>query len=317
LSYFDIIPSFAILLFSLLCYQKGLLKSLLGLAVLGGALLLSVQLYPAMANWLSLNFSIEPLWLNPLAFAILFTGGLVFFYSIGLLIKRWVPNSVHTSPANKVLGLVPGLVAGWMVALVITKISAASTSASFSEQVEKSFFASSAKGSPNLMEGKLTAIFTPPIDEKISGAHEGIGNSVVGSEPFTTSNYVSRPDLEVTMLQLINAERVKQHLKPLKADEKMREAAALHAADMFVRGYFSHNSPEGIDPFMRMKKMGIKYKAAGENLAHAANLTLAHNGLMRSPGHRDNILSPAFGRVGIAILDAGTKGLMFAQEFRD
>jgi uncharacterized protein YkwD len=84
---------------------------------------------------------------------------------------------------------------------------------------------------------------------------------------------------------------------------------------MFTRGYFSHNTPDGINPFQRMKKVGITYLSAGENLAHSYSLDSAHTGLMNSPGHRDNILNTHFGKIGISVLSSDTKGLMVVQEF--
>ncbi len=86
---------------------------------------------------------------------------------------------------------------------------------------------------------------------------------------------------------------------------------------MLARGYFSHYTPEGLSPFDRMAKANIAFIAAGENLAFAPNVTLAMQGLMQSPGHRANILSKDFGRVGIGVLDAGIYGEMFVQEFKD
>jgi len=66
-----------------------------------------------------------------------------------------------------------------------------------------------------------------------------------------------------------------------------------------------------------MRAAGIRYLTAGENLALAPTLQVAHNGLMNSPGHRANILHAQFGRLGIGILDGGIRGLMVSQEFRD
>jgi uncharacterized protein YkwD len=86
---------------------------------------------------------------------------------------------------------------------------------------------------------------------------------------------------------------------------------------MFARGYFAHETPEGESPFDRFNKAGITYRTAGENLALAPTLSLAHTGLMNSPGHRANILNPEFGRVGIGIIDGGLHGLMVTQDFRD
>ena len=86
---------------------------------------------------------------------------------------------------------------------------------------------------------------------------------------------------------------------------------------MFEKGYFSHNSPEGKTPFDRIDTAQIQYKAAGENLAYAPSVEVAHEGLMNSPGHKENILRPEFGTLGVGVIDGGINGKMFCQEFTD
>jgi uncharacterized protein YkwD len=120
---------------------------------------------------------------------------------------------------------------------------------------------------------------------------------------------------EKKMLELVNEERVKRGLKPLKMNEDLLRLARAHSKDMFERGYFAHVNPDGEDPFDRMKRFEISFKVAGENLALAPNVNLAHEGLMNSPGHRANILTAEFGLVGIGCIDGGTYGKMFSQEF--
>ena len=87
--------------------------------------------------------------------------------------------------------------------------------------------------------------------------------------------------------------------------------------DMFNRGYFSHITPEGQTPGNRMRKEGVRFITSGENLALGQTLLICHNGLMNSPGHRANILNPAYERIGIGILDGGKYGLMITQNFRN
>jgi uncharacterized protein YkwD len=119
------------------------------------------------------------------------------------------------------------------------------------------------------------------------------------------------------MLELINVERQAHGLQPLQADPEATDVARAHSRDMFARGYFSHLAPDGADPCARLRRAGVSFRAAGENLALARTLAMAHRGLMDSPGHRANILRPAFGRVGIGILDGGRHGLMVTQVFRN
>jgi uncharacterized protein YkwD len=66
-----------------------------------------------------------------------------------------------------------------------------------------------------------------------------------------------------------------------------------------------------------MTQAGVQFRTAGENLALAPTVRVAHTGLMNSPGHRANILRPAFGRLGIGIVDGGYRGIMVSQEFRN
>jgi len=119
------------------------------------------------------------------------------------------------------------------------------------------------------------------------------------------------------MLQMINAERQKRGLKTLVADPEMLQVARAHSQDMFAKGYFAHDDLDGKDPFDRMRAANIHFGTAGENLALAQTVEIAHVNLMNSPGHRANILNPSFGRVGIGILDGGFYGLMISQEFRN
>jgi len=135
--------------------------------------------------------------------------------------------------------------------------------------------------------------------------------------PYKVSDTRPRPDLEARMLQLVNAERIAAGLKPLAPDPELTEVARRHSADMFARGYFAHDTPEGLTPFDRMRAADVRFLTAGENLALAPTISVAHSGLMNSPGHRANILRREFGRVGIGVMDGGMRGLMVSQEFRN
>jgi uncharacterized protein YkwD len=119
------------------------------------------------------------------------------------------------------------------------------------------------------------------------------------------------------MLLLINNERTSRGLKAIVFDANLAQVGRDHCSDMFKRGYFSHYTPEGASPFDRMVSNGISFNYAGENLALAPNVDLSMQGLMQSPGHKANILSSNFNRVGIGVIDGGIYGEMFCQEFTD
>lgn len=120
---------------------------------------------------------------------------------------------------------------------------------------------------------------------------------------------------EAQMVELVNEERRARGLVELVIDERLVEVARAHSREMFELGYFSHQSPNTGSPFDRMTNAGIEYQRAGENLAYAQSVAVAHRGLMDSPGHRENILRPEFTRIGVGVIAAGAYGRMFTQLF--
>src|SRR3989344_5789239 len=167
------------------------------------------------------------------------------------------------------------------------------------------------------IEIRVKKIFGGAIEETINFLTIKQGSTETVKLNFTTSQVRVDQKSEFKMASLINIERKKRGLSEIYVDEKLREAARLHAKDMLERGYFSHYTPEGISPFDRMEAANVAYKFAGENLAFAPDIQIAMNGLMKSQGHRDNILSPNFRKAGIGVLDAGIFGKIFVQEFTD
>lgn len=120
---------------------------------------------------------------------------------------------------------------------------------------------------------------------------------------------------ELKMLELVNQERAKAGAAPLIMDIDLVKIARLKARDMIDKNYFGHTSPTYGDPFTMMKKFGIQYGYAGENLAGNSSVEIAHEALMASPGHRKNILNPNYTHIGIGIVDGGPYGTMFTQLF--
>ena len=118
-----------------------------------------------------------------------------------------------------------------------------------------------------------------------------------------------------TMIQLVNKEREKMGLDPLLVNMSLVELARMKSQDMIDHDYFGHQSPTYGSPFDMMKSAGIQYRTAGENLAGAHTVEIAHHNLMNSPGHRQNILNSAFTHVGVGVVKGGPYGIMFTQMF--
>ena len=120
---------------------------------------------------------------------------------------------------------------------------------------------------------------------------------------------------ENEMLRLVNGERVKNGLSPLKLDIEITRVARLKSQDMIENNYFSHNSPTYGSPFDMMKTFGIKFIYGGENLAGDSTIKDAHQSLMNSPGHKENILNPNFTHVGIGVKEGSPYGKIITQMF--
>jgi uncharacterized YkwD family protein len=103
------------------------------------------------------------------------------------------------------------------------------------------------------------------------------------------------------VVALVNQERAKAGLKPLQADRALTAVALDKAIDMHNNHYFSHNSPTYGSPFDMMRKYGISFRTAGENIAMGQRSPQeVMNQWMNSKGHRANILNPNFTKIGVA-----------------
>lgn len=118
------------------------------------------------------------------------------------------------------------------------------------------------------------------------------------------------------VLQLVNDERSKAGLQPLKMSEELRSIATLKARDMKDNNYFDHTSKTYGTPFQMLQDFGVHYSAAGENIA-AGQRTAEEvmNAWLNSSGHRANILNKNFDTIGIGYVEGGQYGTYWTQLF--
>ncbi|MDF2614459.1 MAG: hypothetical protein K0S71_2245 [Clostridia bacterium] len=125
------------------------------------------------------------------------------------------------------------------------------------------------------------------------------------SAPTTTTNS-SVSAYENKVLELVNVERQKAGLAALKMDAALSNVARMKSADMQAKKYFDHTSPTYGSPFDMMKKFGITYKTAGENIAMGQRTPEeVVKAWMNSPGHRANILKASFTHIGVGYVANG------------
>jgi uncharacterized protein YkwD len=116
---------------------------------------------------------------------------------------------------------------------------------------------------------------------------------------------------------VLNEQRARHGLRPLGLNGRLSQAAHRHAADMARRNYFAHDTPGGGSFVDRIRRAGYLTGArrwtVGENLAWGSHGRSAPRVIadmwMNSPGHRANILSPAFREIGVGVVaDAPVAG---------
>jgi len=137
-------------------------------------------------------------------------------------------------------------------------------------------------------------------------------NSSVVS-PYQNPSYDS--EAERQLLEMANADRTRTGLPPLKMDDGLVRAARAHAVRMASQNQLSHQFSGEPSLTERISASAtLHLSRAGENVAMATTPEDAHQALMSSPPHRDNLLSPNFNVAGIGVFRSGNR-LYVAQDF--
>lgn len=306
---------------------------ILGILDLGGLLLsffASLKFYSFVGELLVVNFSLPRGIANASGFLISgLLSELLLSFVINLTFRKIYPLITVRVKAkklelilsvDKILGFIPVLGEALIfTAFILTLFVTLPIQGAVKKDIVSSKIGAPLIAKTQGIERKLNAIFGAAVNETLTfltvNPSPSSGEKV--DLRFTQKEIKVDEGAEELMFTLVNQERVKAGVGQLAMSLKLRDLARTYAKDMFARGYFSHYNPEGQSPFDRMDKAGIHFTSAGENLALAPNVELAHQGLMNSPGHRRNILSPDFGKVGIGAIDGGIYGEMFVQEFTD
>jgi uncharacterized protein YkwD len=315
----DVLLAIVILLSVLNGYRRGFVHGVLDLAGWVLSLLAGLRYYEPVAQWLGPRIDLwSEVWDRPIAFVLIAVVVGVIVQVIGYWLLIRLPRDIQERRANQVLGVIPGFVNGVIIVAIISALLLAiPLSEGLSERTRDSALVNRLAIYAEQLEGQLRPVFGDAIARSLNLLTIRPDSNERVNLPFTVQSSRPRPDLEKQMLDLVNQERVANGLNPLAPDPELTEVARQHSADMFVRGYFAHDTPEGLSPFDRMHAANVRFTTAGENLALAPTIPVAHNGLMNSPGHRANILRREFGRVGIGVMDGGMRGLMISQEFRN
>lgn len=106
-----------------------------------------------------------------------------------------------------------------------------------------------------------------------------------------------------------NKQREEQSLSTLTLSPTLSRAAEKKAKDMFEKGYWAHNAPDGATPWDFIHGEGYRYTYAGENLARDFSYSKdVVDAWMASPSHRDNLMRPEYQEIGFAVVNGTLNG---------
>lgn len=149
---------------------------------------------------------------------------------------------------------------------------------------------------------------------KIAVRHQVGMSEIIAANPQIKNPNLIYPGQKITIpsvpttsqenevARLVNAERAKAGLPALKINWQLSRVARYKSADMAERGYFSHYSPTYGTPFHMMENFGLRFSAAGENIAYGQRTPAeVMRDWMNSPGHRNNIMSRSYTEIGVGL----------------
>ena len=324
-NWIDVLVLIILVFYAIEGYASGFLIALIDLVTFSLSFILGITFYSQVALFLVKTFAISQGFANAIGF---FIAAALIEILLNFLLKSLItsvplfsregPKEKTLKLINKTLGIVPGAVSGIVLsAFILSLIITLPFSVFLKHSVSDSRIGNSLVANTQGFAKDWNNIFGGAVNDTLSFLTIEPKSSETLSLNFKTSNVKVDKNAEQEMLKAVNKERVLVGLSPVVFSENLAQVGRDHCKDMFKRGYFSHYTPEKLSPFDRMLRASISFTYAGENLALSPNVQLAMKGLMQSPGHKANILSQNFNKLGVGVIDGGVYGQMYCQEFTD
>lgn len=326
-NYIDLIIIAILLYFASEAFRHGFWVILSDFISFFGSLIVSLRFYGPISQFLKLNFDLNLSIAKAVGFliaAIIFESvlGYVFGYLIHKLpekIKKHKPSLAnYVGKINNFLGVIPGVGEGLvLVSALLILIIALPIKPQVKNDITESEIGSVLLNKTAIFETAINEVFGGVINESLT--YFTVNPDSAESVSLDVDSFKLSVDekAESDMFTKINFERKKLAISELIWEPTIVPTARAHAKDMWERKYFAHVSPDGKDVGDRLQMSKVEYSFAGENLALASTTITAHNGLMNSKGHRENILDPRFKKVGVGVIDNGVYGKMYVQVFTD
>lgn len=120
---------------------------------------------------------------------------------------------------------------------------------------------------------------------------------------FCCAAALAQSTAEKRLFDLVNHEREKAGLSKLEWNDRLAQAAVAHSRLQAENRDLSHQFSGEPTLQERLGATGVRFNSVAENVAAAPDVETAHAALMKSPGHRANILHQDYNAIGIAIVE--------------
>jgi len=313
LNWVDLVIIGALAFFALEALSRPLILEILDFASFLVAFFLSFSLYNLPAKFFETEFKVPHGLSLVLGFmAMWFISETVFY----LIVRIILPRIPRFKKSLNVLSIVPAILRGLLfIGLILVLIATFPIQPNIKKAVMESKIGSVILKNAYQLEGPVKGVFGGVSNDTLTFLTIKPKTNERVNLGFQTTEVSVDNEAEKAMIELVNKERTSRGLPALVFDKTLRDVGRGHSEDMFKRGYFSHYSLESKSVADRATDAGVDFLVIGENLAFAPDVPLAHKGLMNSEGHRANILSTDYGKVGIGVIDGGVYGEMFTQVF--
>jgi uncharacterized protein YkwD len=299
-------------------FVNGFWSILIDFVAFFGALLISFQTSPTISAFIISHSNLTKNITNALGFlisAVLIE--LIISFILNILISK-LPPKILKNHFTRILGIILSVGQGViLIAFVITLAISLPISPAIKTDIASSRIGKIILDKTTGIEKNINIILGPGINESLTyitiepKSHESI--------PLNNTSLdlsVDRPS-ETKMFDLVNQERTSRNIHALVWNVNLVVVAENYGRFMWANHYFGHYDPAGKDVGDRLNSANISFQIAGENLALAPTVGIAHTGLMNSPGHKANILEAKFNKVGIGVIDNLYYGKIFVQVFTD
>lgn len=301
-------------------WRRGLLALLANLVSFLASLWLAVRFHGVVGDFMGTTFGLTDTWTTVLGYIVVGMTSQLIIETITLTVLSKLPTDLSRSTINAWIGSVVSFLNAMIIlAFMFLLVLALPLRGTIRQDVRSSQLARQLIRLAENYGGQVRSSLEDFARDatKFLTVEPGSLQSITLDIPQGWSQLSVSSANEQAMVDLVNKERVSRGLTELRTNSELVALAREKSRDMFERRYFSHYDPDGKDASDRADAAGITYGIIGENLAYAPDFSTAHQGLMDSQGHRENILEARYHQIGIGVIDGGIYGKMFTQIFTD